>query len=75
MTCSAMIGRYGLLISSAYCFSGDAGQFLHGLTAMSLSKMELYSDAMLIKDYIPSIRETMPYRIFGRPRVSGESGK
>ena len=60
----------GLLLSSMHGFSGDDGRFLHGLTCMSLSKFELHSDAILIKDYRPSIGVIKSYHIFGRPRVS-----
>jgi hypothetical protein len=37
---------------------------------MSLSKMELHSDAILIKDYSPSIGAVRPDHIFSQPRVT-----
>ena len=59
-----------LSLSSEYRFGGDPGQFLHGLTWMSLSKFELQSDAILIKDYSPSIGAVRPDHIMAQPRVT-----
>ena len=63
----------GLLLSSIILPRGATYQFLNGLSTMSLSKFELHSDAILIKDYSSSIRDIKPYYIFGRPRVSDQS--
>jgi hypothetical protein len=60
----------GLLLSLIKLPRGATYQFLNGLSTMSLSKFELHSDAILIKDYRSSIGVIKSYHIFGRPRVS-----
>jgi len=46
---SLAYAAFCLSLSSKYRFGGDPGQFLHGLTWMSLSKFEIQSFDILIK--------------------------